>query len=355
MTLNPVRKARLVGVVILLVLVFAYLELRPAIVTLTATEVRGDIALWLYGNDLKPGDRFRARVWTDDGLSREEVQGVRVQTSGSSYPARYTPGERDNDLDFDIDVPFAASGELEVVIDVASSSGGESFRYTLDVHSPTTSWLRRGVKFLLAFASWIILMLADTARRRWYVRRHRRPSRAWLLALVPVAAVGWFWFAELIEHATRLYGWLPATPALGVWLLALRISARTPRSRYAGMKSYVVEQVMMESPGGDAFRGARTAVPMQSFAELELAWIAAGFEVDRVGNDVRLLLAKRGTAMISMPPSGILGGGEPFGLQASDDDIATLALHAVTPLLGELRAHADGTQLTVSSTEATYR
>jgi hypothetical protein len=353
MRVDAYTKGRFAGFVVLLALVIAYLKVRPEVVTLTATDVRGSVVLWLHATDLAPGDRFDAEVWIDDALSRERIESVRVYGAG---PARRVPGSGDNDLSFEIQVPHDANEQLDLTIEVlhSNSFGMSSARFdvAVDVYTPAMSWLRRGTKALLAIASWLALMFIDSARRRWYVRRHRRPARAWALALVPVAAAGWFWFAELLEHATRLHGWWFAIPALAVWGLAFRVSTR--RSRYSGMTSYVVEQVMVDASPEQPFRGARSVTPVHPVGDLELAWHAAGFEIDRVGTDLRLLLPRRGTVMIPLPASSSLGG-EPFEMHASDDDIAAVALHAVTASLGELRAHGAGKQLSVSSTDVTYR
>ena len=79
MTLSPATKGRLAGLAILIGLVIAYF-VRVELVKLSATDVQGDVALWLYAEDLAPGDRFDARAWVDDSLSRETIEWVRAQT-----------------------------------------------------------------------------------------------------------------------------------------------------------------------------------------------------------------------------------------------------------------------------------
>jgi hypothetical protein len=201
------RKARLVGGAIVIVLLIAVIWVRPALVRMLATDVSDNVALWLYATDLVPGDRFDARVWIDDTLSNETIDSVWIYGTGGRE--RRVAGHRDNELSFDIEVPLDTTDELELAIEVTTSgrfgSTTERFDVALPVYSRSTSWLRRGVKVALAVASWFALMFADTARRRWYVRRHRRASRAWGLALVPVVAAGWFWVSAVSTAVFR--GW----------------------------------------------------------------------------------------------------------------------------------------------------
>ena len=81
--------------------------------------------------------------------------------------------------------------------------------------------LPRGGKALLALLSWLAVVAGVTAATRWYARRRREPSTAWILGLVPYTFVGWAWFATLLEHATRLHGW---------WFVAICLRSGSARS-----------------------------------------------------------------------------------------------------------------------------
>lgn len=345
--LGPTATGRLVGTLVFVALIVLYVAVPSLVIELTATDVRGDVALWLYDSDAAPGDHLSATVRTDT-LERSSIAYVEVYGPGRERVRRFR-GDDDDVLDFTIDVPQDAGNEIAVAIEVEYVHAGglwfnESFSASIPVYGRTESLLRRSGKAALALVSWLALIALDVLRRRWYARRHRRPGRGWLLGLVPVTAVGWLWFAELLEHATRLHGWWFVMAAVAVWLLGLTLAER--RTRLSGTRAYLVEQVMVDAAPHEPFRGADVRVPVHPVSDLELAWFGAGFSVERVGDALRISKPGSGVVMIPLPASASLGG-EPFEIHASDKQVAVDVLEPAAKLLGELRVHADGEQLRV--------
>ena len=178
-----------------------------AAIQATATDVRGDVGLWLYDSDVSYGMTFDALVRADS-IAPVTISSVEVRGEGFSQRFR---GEGDDDLDIEVKVPASARGAIDLVIDVSYSQYGDNehaiFWKTVHVRGPLESDIWRAGKALLAIASWLALCVFDLLRRREYACRYTMPGPGWIIAVVPVGFIGWCWFTELLEHVTRLHGW----------------------------------------------------------------------------------------------------------------------------------------------------
>ncbi len=341
---NPIDAGRTVGALVLLAIIAVFVYV-PSAIEVTATDVSDDAGIWLYDSDVVAGTSF-------EGLARVDSDARIVAVHVNAGERRTFDGDGDNDLDFEIEIPVLARGEAVVSIDVDYAYRDGALRRAVfwrgvTVHSRVESDLRRAVKASLAAASWLVLLVLDTIRRRRYQRQYRAPGRAWLIAMVPVAVVGWCWFSELLVHVMRFHGWWFASLCMAAWFSALLIAKR--RCRTYGMKSYLVEQILVDSFVDDApFRGANVRAPILPIGDLELAWLAAGFGIERVGPNLRVELDGRGVMMVVVPPCESIGG-EPFEIHVSGYAIASVALSAACPLLGELRVFGSDERFRVSS------
>lgn len=345
----------------------------PTITRWTADETEGDAALWLYANDAAPGDELAGRVRIDAGL-RVAISGIRVLGAGDeqaqpgqepgwgdTITAHETDeGKAEAGFSFTIPHDAVAGSSLRLSIELsyvaAERSGDKSFSNAeqdvvfhpvVPIRTHLASVLRRAGKALLAVLSWLALLASLTAATRWYARRRREASTAWVLGLVPYAFVGWAWFATLLEHATRVHGWWFVAICLAIWFGALLVAAQL--TRFAGMTSYVAEQVMMSHDvASDApFRGGGVAARVTPLVQLEAAWFGAGLIVRREGRRLVLTLPRRGIAVVPMHETKTFGGG-PLEVLAKDRDVALAVLEAAAPLLGELRVVVDGEQFHVT-------
>ena len=362
------------GVVALLFVGAAALYLTwPTITRWTADETEGDAALWLYANDAAPGDDLEGRVRIDTGL-RIAIRGIRVlgagteQVVGGQQPGwgdtitAHVTDEAKAEAEFSFTIPQDAvpGSSLDLTIElsyVAAEQSGmksfsnaeqdEVFHQTVAVHTHLASVLRRGGKALLALLSWLAMIAGLTAATRWYAQRRREPNTAWVLGLVPYAFAGWAWFATLLEHAMRVHGWWVVAICQVIWFGAFWVVARL--TRFAGMSSYVAEQVMIaHDAASDApFRGGSIAARVTSLAPLETAWFGAGLVVRREGRRLVLTLPGRGDAVVPVPETETFGGA-PFEVRAKERDVALAVLEAAAPLLGELRVVVDGEQFHVT-------
>lgn len=345
----------------------------PRITRWTADATEGDAALWLYATDVTPGDRIDGRVRVDTGL-RVAIRGIRVVGAGAEQildgggrgwgdkitahdydeakaeaaftfeiPRDAPPGDS---LDVTIELDYVAA-ELSGIHTFSNDDQQVEFHQTIPIHTHLASVLRRVGKALLAVLSWLAVVAGVTWATRWYARRRREPSTAWILALIPYTVAGWVWFATLLEHATRLHGWWFVAICLPFWFAALWAAARL--TRFAGMTRYVAEQLMIAHDGAaDApFRGGAVAARIISLDQLETAWFGAGLVVERERGRLVLSLPGRGIAVVPMPETGTFGGG-PLEVQARSRDVALAVLEAAAPLLGELRVVVDGEQFRVT-------
>ncbi len=345
----------------------------PRIIRWTADETEGDAALWLHANDIAPGDSIDGRVRIDTGL-RVAIRGIRVlgagppQIFGGGGPgwgdtiASHVYDEGKADVDFTLKIPpdATAGNSLDLTIEVdyvaAEMNGLDTFsnddqqvafHEVVPIHSSLASWLRRGGKALLALLSWLAVVAGVTGATRWYARRRREPSAAWILGLVPYTFVGWQWFATLLAHATRLHGWWFVVICLVIWFTTFVVAARL--TRFAGMITYVAEQRMVAHDGAldGPFRAGAVPARIVSFDQIETAWFGAGLVVERETQRFVLTLPGHGIAVVPMPEAGTFGGG-PLEVRAVRRDVALAVLEAAAPLLGELRVVVDGERFHVT-------
>src|SRR5262245_7744523 len=120
--------ARMVGVSVVLALVALFVG-GSHLIQSTATETRGDVALWLYDSDVAFGQTFDGRVRADDALRRKIIRRVEIEGPG---PSRTVYGHDDNDLDFEVSVPLVASGDVPFSIRVTWSDSIGTFTETFD-------------------------------------------------------------------------------------------------------------------------------------------------------------------------------------------------------------------------------
>ncbi len=328
--------------------------------TADATTDRG--ALWLPASDVAPGDVLDGHVELRAGLKvaiagvvvngagAEQLIGGRQPGWGDRIETRWlAPEEGRDQFDFQVRVPAEARpGEvlrLEISVEyVAAEHHGydqftdrwhaERFRLDVPIHSKTASVLRRVGKAGLALATWVAVVAFLVGCSRWYRRRGRAPSAAWLVLLAPHALLGWAWFSTLLEHATRLHGgWMVALYLL-VWYLALAaglwLVARHAVARYA------VVQTRLPTVAGDAYRGG-APVPSVELAAMVEAWRAAGFVVEPQGDALDVAHFQGGRARVRVPASQRFGAGAPFEIHTADRATALALISAAAALLGELR------------------
>jgi len=332
--------------------------------TADATTEKG--TLWFYASDAAPDDVLEGHVEIHAGMKvaiagvvvggagGEQVTGGRQPSWGERIESKLlAPDDGEDQFDFTVKVPSDARPghilRLDITVEYVAAErqyvrGGfsnewhaERFRIDVPVHSRTTSILRRVGKAALALASWAAVVVLLVAASRWYGRRGRGASPAWLLLLVPHAVLSWFWFSTLVEHATRLHGWWIVGLCVITWYLAFGafslISARD------GVCRYVVVQTLLPPAEGDAYRAAGASVPTADIHELEATWQAAGFTVERKRAELHVEHYQGGDARISIPNSLRFGGGEAFEIRSTDPATVLALVTAAAGLLGELRWH----------------
>lgn len=333
----------------------------------TADRTTEDGTLWFYASDVAPGDVLDGHAEIDAGL-RVTIAGVVVNGAGGEQLIKgrlpgwgdriqveviggFVPKGEDRDrIAFTVRVPNdARPGDvlpLDISVEYVTAEnnylGGfknewhaERFRIDVPIHSRTASILRRSGKATLAVASWIGVVALLVAASRWYGRRDRTASPAWLLLLVPHAILGWFWFSTLVEHATRLHGWWVVLLCLIIWYLAFAaVFLVTARDRAC---RYTVVQTRLPVAEGDAYRAPGAPVPAVEVHQLEAAWRTAGFAVERRRGELRVSRFEGGSARVPIPASQTFGGGESFEITSEDADTALALMSAAAGVLGELR------------------
>ncbi len=330
--------------------------------TADATTKNGE--LWFYASDVAPGDVLDGHVEIHAGI-KVAIAGVIVngagpeQVTGGRQPGwedrietkQFLPDKGSDQFDFKVSVPLdARPGDvlhLDIAVEYVAAErqyvlssftdewNAEHFRIDVPVHGKTTSILRRAGKEVLALASWAAVVAFLVALSRWHGRRGRTASAAWLLLLVPHAVLGWFWFSTLMEQATRLHGWWIVLLFMIAWYLAFAavflITARDGECRYT------VAQTRLPPAEGDAYRAAGADVPTVEIHELESAWLAAGFTVERKRDELHVAQYQGGHARVPVPTSQAFGGGQAFEIRSDDPDMALALITAAATLLGELK------------------
>jgi hypothetical protein len=327
------RLGQAIGLVVAIVIVIAYAMLGD-VLRLTADQEQDDVLLWLYANDAAPGQHLQGRAWID-APDDVWIAGVNVNADGDKIGIDDCTGDcKSHTVDFDFTVPADAHDSVMVDFDVVPRPNQDRrhFGQEIPLYSHGMSALRRIGKAGLALA----LLVAQAALLfllgRRALRRGKDRSPLWL---VPVAAIGLVVFVPLLIDALRLHGvWLDAV-AVGAWTAAAFAIADRLNLR-VGLQPYVANQLLVDVPASDPFRGAAAVAPIKPVEDVENAWLAVGLLVRRVGGALVITAPGKQIAVVPVPRSESFGG-EPLAFRASHSELAELLVATASNVLGEMR------------------